>query len=161
LAVELGDGVKAEKVTSGVVKQVEEKFKDVTPSVENVQDLVIAVLRSDGYEAVALANEDFRTKKEDLRKLRGFLGVAPKLTVNAMEVLKARYLLRDEHENIVETPTNLFARVAKAIAKVDSDYGDDASEAEKTFYDMMAKLEFLPNTPTLFNAGTSMGQLSA
>jgi ribonucleoside-diphosphate reductase alpha chain len=161
LAVELGDGVKAEKVTKEVVKQVEEKFKDTTPSVENVQDLVIAVLRDEGYEAVALAYADFRTKKEELRKLRGLLGVEPKLTVNAMEVLKARYLLRDEQENIVETPANLFARVAKVIAKVDADYGDDASEAEKTFYEMMAKLEFLPNTPTLFNAGTTMGQLSA
>jgi ribonucleoside-diphosphate reductase alpha chain len=161
LAVELGDGVKAEKVTKEVVKQVEEKFKDTTPSVENVQDLVIAVLRDEGYEAVALAYENFRTKKEELRKLRGLLGVEPKLTVNAMEVLKARYLLRDEQENIVETPENLFARVAKVIAKVDAEYGDDALEAEKTFYEMMAKLEFLPNTPTLFNAGTPMGQLSA
>ena len=75
LAVELGDGVKAEKVTKEVVKHVEEKFKDTTPSVENVQDLVIAVLRDEGYEAVALAYEDFRTKKEELRKLRGLLGV--------------------------------------------------------------------------------------
>jgi ribonucleoside-diphosphate reductase alpha chain len=161
LAVELGDGVKAEKVTKEVVRQVEEKFKETTPSVENVQDLVVEVLRKYGYEAVALAYEDFRTKKEELRRLRGLLGVEPKLTVNAMEVLKARYLLRDEQENLVETPTNLFARVAKAIAKVDADYGDDALEAEKVFYNMMAKLEFLPNTPTLFNAGTPMGQLSA
>jgi ribonucleoside-diphosphate reductase alpha chain len=161
LAVELGDGVKAEKVTKEVVKQVEEKFKEATPSVENLQDLVISVLHNEGYEAVALAYEDFRRKKEELRKLRGLLGVEPKLTVNAMEVLRARYLLRDEQENIVETPANLFARVAKVIAKVDSEYGDDASETEKTFYEMMAKLEFLPNTPTLFNAGTPMGQLSA
>jgi ribonucleoside-diphosphate reductase alpha chain len=161
LAVELGDGVKAEKVTKEVVRQVEEKFKETPPSVEDVQDLVVEVLRRYGYEAVALAYEDFRKKKEELRRLRGLLGVEPKLTVNAMEVLKARYLLRDEQENLVETPTNLFARVAKAIAKVDADYGDVALEAEKVFYDMMAKLEFLPNTPTLFNAGTPMGQLSA
>ena len=161
LAVELGDGAKAEKVTKEVVKLLEEKFKDTTPSVEDAQDAVIGVLRGDGYEAVALAYEDFREKKGEIRALRGLLGVEPKLTVNAMEVLKARYLLRDEQGNIVETPTDLFERVAKAVAKVDASFGDDVLESEKTFYEMMSKLEFLPNTPTLFNAGTSMGQLSA
>ena len=161
LAVELGDGAKAEKVTKEVVKLLEEKFKDTTPSVEDAQDAVIGVLRGDGYEAVALAYEDFREKKGEIRALRGLLGVEPKLTVNAMEVLKARYLLRDEQGNIVEAPTDLFERVAKAVAKIDASFGDDVLESEKTFYEMMSKLEFLPNTPTLFNAGTSMGQLSA
>ncbi len=161
LAVELGDGEKAEKVTHEVVKFLEENFRDKTPSVEDAQDMVIEVLRKNGYEKVALAYEDFRKKKDEIRALRELLGVEPKLTVNAMEVLKARYLLRDEQENIVESPTELFARVAKAIAKVDKQFGDDAEESEKTFYEMMAKLEFIPNTPTLFNAGTSLGQLSA
>lgn len=161
LAVELGDGVKAEKLTKEVVKIVEERFTEETPSIENVQDIVVEVLRRDSYEKVALAYEDFRKKKEELRALRGLLGMEPKLTVNAMEVLKARYLLRDEQENIVETPTKLFERVAKAIAKVDAGFGDNALESEKAFYEMMAKLEFIPNTPTLFNAGTPIGQLSA
>ena len=161
LAVELGDGGKAEKVTKNAVKILEEKFQDQIPSVEDAQDAVIRVLREHGFEKVALAYEDFRKKKEELRALRSLLGIEPKLTINAMEVLKARYLLRDEKENIVETPTNLFERVAKAIAKVDTLFGEDATESEKTFYEMMAKLEFLPNTPTLFNAGTPSGQLSA
>jgi ribonucleoside-diphosphate reductase alpha chain len=161
LAVELGDGAKAEKVTREAVKILEEKFKDETPSVEDAQDTVILVLRGDGFEAVALAYENFRKKKDELRALRGLLGVEPKLTVNAMEVLKARYLLRDEQENLVESPTNLFERVAKAIAKVDARFGDDPAVSEKVFYEMIAKLEFLPNTPTLFNAGTPVGQLSA
>ncbi len=161
LAVELGDGAKAEKVTKDSVKIIEEKFKEETPSVEDVQDTVIEVLRRDGYEAVALAYEDFRKKKEELRSLRGLLGIEPKLTVNAMEVLKARYLLRDEQANIVESPTKLFERVAKSIAKVDAQFGVDPVETERIFYEMMAKLEFLPNTPTLFNAGAPLGQLSA
>jgi len=161
LAVELGDGVKADKITKEVVRTVEERFGERPPSVENVQDIVVEVLRRDGYEKVALAYQDFRQKKEELRALRGLLGIEPKLTVNAMEVLKARYLLRDEQENIVETPAKLFERVAKAIAKVDAAFGDNALESEKTFYEMMAKLEFIPNTPTLFNAGTPIGQLSA
>jgi ribonucleoside-diphosphate reductase alpha chain len=161
LAVELGDGAKAEKVTGKAVKILEEKFKETVPSVEDAQDVVIEVIKKEGYGAVALAYEDFRKKKEELRSLRGLLGVEPKLTVNALEVLKARYLLRDEQGSLIETPTNLFERVAKAIAKVDGSYGDDTLETERAFYDMMAKLEFLPNTPTLFNAGTPMGQLSA
>lgn len=161
LAVELGDGGKAEKITQNAVKFLEEKFKDNIPSVEDVQDVVINVLRENGYEKVALAYEDFRKKKEELRELRNLLGIEPKLTINAMEILKARYLLRDEKETILETPSNLFERVAKAIAKVDTAYGEDAKDSEKIFYEMMAKLEFLPNTPTLFNAGTPSGQLSA
>jgi ribonucleoside-diphosphate reductase alpha chain len=162
LAVELGDGEKAEKVTREAVKILQEKFPSPKiPSVEDAQDAVIQTLRRNGYQAVALAYADFRKKKEELRALRNLVGITPKLTVNALEVLKARYLLRDEQENLVETPTNLFERVAKAIAQVDKQYGDDPAVAEQVFYDMMAKLEFLPNTPTLFNAGTPIGQLSA
>jgi ribonucleoside-diphosphate reductase alpha chain len=161
LAVELGDGEKAESITSEVVSLLKEKLKEKTPSVEAVQDLVIEVLEKKGYEKVAQAYQDFRKKKEELRALREKLGIEPKLTVNALEVLKARYLLRDEKENIIETPTQLFKRVAKATAKVDKTFGDNPKENEKTFYQMMAKLEFLPNTPTLFNAGTDIGQLSA
>jgi ribonucleoside-diphosphate reductase alpha chain len=161
LAVELGDGEKAERVTSEVVKRLDAKFKERTPSVEDVQDLVVEVLEKKGYEKVAQEYQDYRKKKEELRALREKFGIEPKLTVNALEVLKARYLLRDEKENIIETPTLLFERVAKAIAKVDKTFGESPKESEKTFYEMMAKLEFLPNTPTLFNAGTDMGQLSA
>ena len=161
LAVELGDGEKAQNITREVVKLLEEKFKDQAPSVEDAQDTVVAVLKKNCYEKVAQEYQDYRKKKEELRSLRAMLGIEPKLTVNAMEVLKARYLLRDEQENITETPTHLFQRVAKALAKVDTVFSDDAAKSEKTFYEMMARLEFLPNTPTLFNAGTDIGQLSA
>ena len=161
LAVELGDGEKAESITNQVVKRLEEKFKEKTPSVEDVQDIVVEVLEEKGYGKVAQAYQDFRNKKEELRSLREKLGIEPKLTVNALEVLKARYLLRDENENLIETPTKLFERVAKAIAQVDKTFGENPEKTEKTFYQMMAKLEFLPNTPTLFNAGTDLGQLSA
>jgi len=161
LAVELGNGEKAEKVTAEVVKRLEAKFQKKMPSVEDAQDLVVAVLEEKGYGKVAQAYRDYRKKKEELRTLRQKLGIAPKLTVNALEVLRARYLLRDEEENLTETPTLLFQRVAKAIAKTDKTFGENPAKTEKTFYDMMTRLEFLPNTPTLFNAGTNMGQLSA
>jgi anaerobic ribonucleoside-triphosphate reductase len=67
LAVELGNGEKAESITSEVVSLLKEKFKEKTPSVEDTQDLVIEVLEKKGYEKVAQAYQDFRKKKEELR----------------------------------------------------------------------------------------------
>jgi ribonucleoside-diphosphate reductase alpha chain len=161
LAVELGDGEKAANVTAQVVERLVTKFKEKPPTVENVQDMVVEVLEEEGYSNVAQAYQDYRNKKKELRALREKLGIEPKLTVNALEVLKARYLLRDEKENLIETPTLLFKRVASAIAKIDKVFGESSEKSEQIFYQMMAKLEFLPNTPTLFNAGTDIGQLSA
>ena len=161
LAVELGNGEKAKNITTEVVQRLDEKFKEKTPTVEDAQDTVIAVLEEKGYGKVAQAYRDYRKKKEELRVLREKLGIKPKLTVNALEVLRARYLLRNEKGSLTETPTLLFQRVAKAIAATDKTYRENPAQTEKTFYDMMAKLEFLPNTPTLFNAGTDIGQLSA
>jgi len=162
IAVELENGEKAEKITGEVVKLLEEKFKEKTPSVEDAQDTVIAVLKEKGYEKVAQEYQDYRKKKEEIRELKDKLGILePKLTVNALEVLNRRYLLKDETERIVEDPAQMFLRVAKAVANVDRNYGGDPRESEKIFYGMMTRLEFIPNSPTIFNAGTELGQLSA
>ena len=162
IAVELEDGKKAESVSREVVRLLEEKFDGSTPSVEDAQDLVIQVLKKEGYEKVAREYQVYRQKKLEIRKLREKLGIEePKLTVNALEVLRQRYLLRDESERITETPAQLFKRVAGAVAKPDGKQRGNEVQSEKTFFEMMAKLEFVPNTPTLFNAGTELGQLSA
>jgi ribonucleoside-diphosphate reductase alpha chain len=161
IAVELGNGEKASAVTQETVQILEQKFVDKIPSVEDAQDIVIEVLTKRGFDKVAVAYQDFRKKKEELRALREKLGVKPKLTVNALEVLKARYLLKDTAEKVVETPMGLFDRVAKAVAQIDRKYGEDPERSKETFFEMMTKLEFMPNTPTLFNAGTDIGQLSA
>ncbi|HEX9261554.1 MAG TPA: adenosylcobalamin-dependent ribonucleoside-diphosphate reductase, partial [Candidatus Bathyarchaeia archaeon] len=161
LAVELGNGARAEDISDEVVSLLWHRFSQAIPTVEDAQDTIIEVLKKKGYSKVASEYEDYRNKKQELRALREKIGYEPKLTVNAMEVLKSRYLLRDEQENIKENPTELFGRVAKAIAKVDAIFSDDTTETEKTFYQMMSHLEFIPNTPTLFNAGTQIGQLSA
>lgn len=162
IAVELGNGEKAESVTREVVRRLEEKFTEQIPSVEDAQDLVINVLKARGYDKVALEYAAYRRTKEEIRALKGKLGILePKLTVNAMEVLNRRYLLKDEAEKIVESPAEMFMRIAKAIAKVDRKYGDDWRQSQKIFYEMMTRLEFIPNSPTLFNAGTPLGQLSA
>jgi len=76
-------------------------------------------------------------------------------------VLQERYLLKDEEGNIVETPTQLFARVAKAIAAVDKRHGGNPKKTEEEFQAALCNLEFMPNSPTLMNAGTELGQLSA
>ncbi len=88
---------------------------------------------------------------------------AEKLTENAKKILKERYLKRDEEGNVVETPEDMFKRVASAVAKVNEDYDDDrtAEEEEKEFFDALSNLDFIPNSPTLMNAGLELGQLSA
>ena len=162
IAVELHNGEKAESVTAEVVRLLEERFKEKIPSVEDVQDLVVQVLIKKGYSNVAEEYEAFRKKKREIRELREKLDIeAPKLTVNALEVLRQRYLLRDENEKIIESPAQLFRRVAKAVAAPCRKFGENTEETEEIFYRMMSHLEFIPNTPTLFNAGTQLGQLSA
>lgn len=87
-----------------------------------------------------------------------------KLSANSLTVLARRYLLKDAEGRVIETPHDLFVRVAQFIAEADRGYGATDAEIQKTtgeFYDMMAALDFLPNSPTLMNAGRELGQLSA
>ncbi len=88
----------------------------------------------------------------------------PELSENALIVLEKRYLARDDTGAILETPKELFLRVAKFVASADSAYGapvERVNEIAGLFYEMMANLSFLPNTPTLMNAGRPLGQLAA
>ncbi len=86
------------------------------------------------------------------------------LTANAVRVLRARYLEKDERGQVVETPDQLFDRVATAIADVELKYGGSEavrSEWKARFKRLMTSGRFMPNSPTLMNAGRSMGMLSA
>lgn len=86
------------------------------------------------------------------------------LTDNALTVLERRYLKRDEDGNATERPEDMFRRVADNIASADLQYGATEEEVKQTadrFYEMMAELKFLPNSPTLMNAGRELQQLSA
>ncbi len=82
------------------------------------------------------------------------------ITDNARTVLERRYLLRDEAGAVIETPEEMLARVAEAIASVEPTEELRTAWAQR-FYDAMAALEFLPNSPTLMNAGTGRGTLAA
>lgn len=86
-----------------------------------------------------------------------------RLTKNSLKVLESRYLAKDENGKVAETPEELFRRVAKTIAEADLIYDRDADieELEEKFYSLMTNFDFLPNSPTLMNAGRPLGQLSA
>ncbi len=85
------------------------------------------------------------------------------LTQNAMTVLKRRYLQKDSQGNVMETPEELFRRVARNVAQADRFYHPeiDLPPIEDEFYSLMVSLDFLPNSPTLMNAGRDLQQLSA
>ena len=85
------------------------------------------------------------------------------LSHNALVVLARRYLKRDEHGQVIETPEDMFRRVAKAIARPDKKYDKkaDTKALAERFYELMTSFQFMPNSPTLMNAGRVLGQLSA
>ncbi len=85
------------------------------------------------------------------------------LSHNALVVLARRYLKRDELGRVIETPEDMFRRVAKAIARPDKKYDKkaDTKALAERFYELMTSFQFMPNSPTLMNAGRVLGQLSA
>jgi ribonucleoside-diphosphate reductase alpha chain len=85
------------------------------------------------------------------------------LSPNALRVLEARYLRRDSARRVVETPEELFLRVARAVAQAELLLGtaQRADDWQEAFHGLLIALDFLPNSPALMNAGTPLGQLSA
>lgn len=150
----------SEKLASVVLS----KIKKETISVEEIQDIVEETLMEEGYAKVAKSFILYRDRRARARKIKNFLGVRDdlKLSVNAIVVLEKRYLLKDENGTVIESPSQLFRRVARAVAEGDRIHNEpDADEMEEKYYRLMSELIFLPNSPTLMNAGTSLGQLSA
>ncbi len=90
--------------------------------------------------------------------------VSLRISPNAVRVLQKRYLAKDETGKVIETPEGMFRRVAANLAQADEHYGAIPEEVRKTeeeFYALMARLDFLPNSPTLMNAGRPLQQLAA
>ena len=160
-AVGQADEPAAQAVTESVVDEIARRRPaDVT--VENVQDLVEKHLVQHGLIEVAKAYILHRHLREEVRQTKKVLGVRDdlKLTVNAVKVLERRYLLKDDQGHVVETPRHMMRRVARAVAAADARYGEDAAATEERFFEMLSHLEFLPNSPTLMNAQTPLGQLA-
>jgi len=165
----LGDDRQAESiagaVTNLVVQKIQETFKTTPPGVEDIQDIVETCLMEEGYSHIARSYILYRQKRSDVRLVKSALELKDdlKLPINTMEVLRRRYLLKDDNQNVIETPSELFRRVAHHVAKAEENYKSDlsAEQVEEKFYQMMRHQQFLPNSPTLMNAGTPFGQLSA
>ncbi|MCM8784743.1 MAG: adenosylcobalamin-dependent ribonucleoside-diphosphate reductase [Candidatus Omnitrophica bacterium] len=155
-SVNIDDFALAIKLTNQVIEKID---KEKIPTVEDIQDIVEKVLVENSLYDVAKTYILYREKRKQIRESKKILGVEDKLklSVNAINVLKKRYLLRNEKGEIIETPEQLFKRVAKYVASCEK----EKDRYEEEFFNIMSNLEFLPNSPTLMNAGTSLGQLSA
>ncbi len=155
----------SQTVTDRVTDKLSSLYKGKIPSVESIQDIVEMALMSEGYSHIARSYILHRERHAEIRQAKSALGLKDdlKLPINTIEVLKRRYLLKDDNRDLVETPSELFRRVASAVARAEKGLksGPGVRETEENFYGMMRDLEFMPNSPTLMNAGTSLGQLSA
>ena len=163
------DGKIAQNISDRVVAILDKNFKNKIPTVEQIQDAVVESLSEGRYKDIAEAYTLYRLKRKEIRDAKWWLlsqDIKTKLTPNALKVLESRYLRKDEQGKIIETPQQLFQRVAANIASAERFFNpsisdDDLFDIGKGFYQIMASLEFLPNSPTLMNAGTILQQLSA
>jgi ribonucleoside-diphosphate reductase alpha chain len=155
----------ARRVTGAVVDRLAGEYVHKTPHIENIQDIVETALMSEGYGRIAKSYILYRESRSQERLAKSALGLKDdlKLPINTMEVLRRRYLLKDQDRRVVETPSELFRRVAHHVASAEAGYDSDVGvdDVEERFYRMMRNREFMPNSPTLMNAGTPLGQLSA
>ncbi len=147
------------RASAAVVKEAERWGADL---------IVIGAQEHRGLDAFALAQRGGGAHRAGLavpgaRDQTVGLGAMVDLSSNALRVLEARYLRRDAERRIVETPAELLERVARAVSQAELLLGT-AREAERwqeVFESLLTRLDFLPSSPTLMNAGTPLGQLSA
>ncbi|MGQ9622813.1 MAG: adenosylcobalamin-dependent ribonucleoside-diphosphate reductase [Candidatus Caldatribacteriaceae bacterium] len=152
------------RLADKVVVLLGEKVRGRVPEVEEIQDVVEEVLMREGLSDVARAYILYREKRRALREAKWELfGVRDdlKLSLNAVRVLKERYLQKDVEGKVIETPRGMMERVAQAISEVEALFGGDVRRTFEDFLNLLTSLVFLPNSPTLMNAGTPLGQLSA
>jgi ribonucleoside-diphosphate reductase alpha chain len=143
---------------------INSKFTEGTvPTVEEIQDVVEQTLMQEEFFDVAKSYILYRQKRNEIRDIKErIIGRVDdsKLTINALRVAQARYLQTSKDGNI-ETPKEMFSRVAKNIAATELEYDPkyDVTTLETDFFEMMHNLEFLPGGRTLANAGSKSNQL--
>jgi len=160
------DGELSKAVAEGVVSLVSQTYENKIPSVENVRDMVEEKLMQQGLAKTAKAFILYRQGHKKQQKTKQLFGVKNDLNlgINAVKILEQRYLKKNEAGQVVETPSQMFWRCAKAVAAAEKKYGTKKEEINKLkndFYNAMARGEFLPNSPALMNAGTSRQQMAA
>ncbi len=151
------------KAAHRVVDQITARFDGRAPTVEEVQDTVEETLMTAGLTDIARAYMLYRNRRAELRDTKRMLGVRDelKLSLAAAVVVKERYLRRDEAGVVIESTGEMMDRVARHVACGEDEFrpGSSAHWAEE-FSRAMRALEFLPNSPTLMNAGTELAMLS-
>jgi ribonucleoside-diphosphate reductase alpha chain len=177
----LRDRAKVESLTARVIEKLEgqnalpgmeelvtkrKKNKMRLPSGQEIQSMIEQILAEDQ----AMSRQAQPHIEEDVPMADTTIESEPKvetggiiLTENARQVLEKRYLKKDKKGKIIETTEEMFRRVARTIAAAETicDSKADVKAREDEFYRLMTNLEFLPNSPTLMNAGRELGQLSA
>jgi len=170
-----------EKLTTHVIERLEKSRTEYLPTLPGMEEMVAKRSRQQQrlpteaeIEAMVMEvlNQEKPVPEEEVKaEMETEAEVKPQketasgtdLTDTALHVLERRYLVKDKQGKVVEKPGELFRRVANAIALAELTYSPEADvkSVEENFYQMMADLDFLPNSPTLMNAGKKMGQLSA
>ncbi len=163
----LSDRDKIDQLTDRIINHLEPK---PLPGMEHL----LLTKEKYGYRASSteieamvrkILKEGITSAKESAMPVNADTSVNNKiaLSYNAIHVLERRYLKKDKQGTVVETPEDMFRRVARKIASAEHGYDSKANvlKWEDAFYHIMTSLEFLPNSPTLMNAGNELGQLSA
>jgi len=170
-----------ERLTTQVIERLERTRTEYLPTLPGMEDLVGKRARKQQrlptdaeIEAMVMEvlNAEKPAQKEEVKaEMETEAKVKPQketisgidLTDTARHVLERRYLRKDNQGQVIETPEEMFRRVAQAIASAELIYNPkaDVKATEEEFYRLMSSLEFLPNSPTLMNAGRELGQLSA
>lgn len=146
-------------VTTEIKKNAKNPLVDFPPDDKAKEECNMPLTSQHKAVELDIARHEARHEERHEERIEKKPGLSP----NAIKVLEKRYLKKDEKGKVIETPEDMFRRVAENIASADLIYNPKADiyKTAEEFYDLMTNLEFLPNSPTLMNAGRELQQLSA